>query len=280
MAPRQLRIYSENNCFQHAEVLRRNRQKRQHYREFFLEGVRPLNLALASGWAVKSFFYSRERGLSDWAQGILRDSTASTHVEVPLHLLQKLSRKEETSELIAVVSMPEDDLARISIRPSPLIVIFDRPSSPGNLGSLIRSCDALGVDGVVMTGHGADLYDPETISASRGSLFALPVVRADGPVDLRGWFERIREAAGTIQLIACDEKSEVPIWQVDLRRPTVLFLGNERWGLSAAYRELADRTVRIPMTGAATSLNVAAAGSIMLYETMRQRLAGFSKPLR
>jgi TrmH family RNA methyltransferase len=271
MAPRQLRIFSENNDFQHAEVLRRNRQKRQHYREFFLEGVRPINLALLHGWEIKSFFFSTERGLSDWARDILRHSTASTHVEVPLSLLQKLSNKDETSELIAIVGMPPDDLSRIAIRQNLLVVVFDRPASPGNLGSLIRSCDALGVHGVVMTGHGADLYDPETISASRGSIFAIPVTRVSGPNDLLPWFNQIQEVVGQLQLVACDEKAESPVWTLDFRRPTVLLLGNERRGLSAAYREIANTRVRIPMSGAATSLNVAVAGSIVLYEVMRQR---------
>jgi len=271
MAPIQLRIFSENNDFQHAEVLRRNRQKRQQYREFFLEGARPINLALKHGWEIKSFFYSPERGLSDWARDILRHSTATTHVEVPLHLLQKLSNKDETSELIAIVGMPTDDLSRITPRQNLLVVVFDRPASPGNLGSLIRSCDALGVHGVVLTGHGVDLYDPETISASRGSIFAVPVTRASGPQALLPWFNQIQEAVGPLQLVACDEKAGGLVWNLDFRRPTVLLLGNERRGLSAAYRETANIEVRIPMSGAATSLNVAVAGSIILYEIMRQR---------
>lgn len=271
MAPRQVRIYSENNDFQRAEVLRRNRQKRQHYAEFFLEGARPINLALKCGWEIKSFFYSPERGVSDWATDILRHSTAATHVEVPFPLLQKLSGRDETSELIAIVGMPKDDLARIPVRPDLLVVVFDRPASPGNLGSLIRSCDALGVDGVVITGHGADLYDPETISASRGSLFAVPTVRAAGPPDLIPWFERIQEEVGPLQFVACDEQADELVWNLDFRKPTILLLGNERRGLSAAYRSLANRAVRIPMSGAASSLNVAVAGSIVLYEVVRQR---------
>ena len=177
MAPRVVRIYSENNHFQYAETLRRNREKRQKNREFFVEGVRPINQALAYNWNIRAFLYSREKPLSDWATTILRNSQALTHFELPLSLLQNLSNKSEASELIALVSMPDDDLARIPVRQNMLVVIFDRPASHGNLGTIIRSCDALGVDGLIITGHSVDLYDPETISATTGSFFALPTVR-------------------------------------------------------------------------------------------------------
>ena len=85
--------------------------------------------------------------------------------------MEKLSDKEEDiSELIAVVSIPEDDLSRIKIKDNMLVVIFDRPSSHGNFGTLIRSCEALKVDGVIVTGHSIDIYDPKTIRASIGAL--------------------------------------------------------------------------------------------------------------
>lgn len=267
-----VRLYSANNDFQRFEVLRRNRHKRQRYGQFFLEGVRPINLAMAHGWEVEAFVCSPERGLSDWAKGILRDSPAATRYELPAHLLEQLSGKTEASELVAIVRMPGDDPARITLGACPCLVAFDRPSSPGNLGSLIRSCDALGADGMVLLGHGADLYDPETISASRGSLFSLPTVRLPGPRELRDWLDSLRRIS-PVQLLALDEDAEADIWEVDLTGPVVLLLGNEKWGLSAALKETATMTARIPIGGAASSLNVAAAGSIALYEMRRQRTA-------
>jgi tRNA G18 (ribose-2'-O)-methylase SpoU len=266
--PRKVRLHSANNDFQRADVLRRNRHKRQRYGQFFLEGVRPLNAALSHDWQIEAFYYSPEAGLSDWARDILAGSTADTHFEMPAALMQQLSAKMEASELVAIVRMPPDDLARIHPAANPLVVIFDRPSSPGNLGSLIRSCDALGADGLVLCGHGADLYDPETISASRGSIFSLPVVRVGGPSDFHSWLERL----GTT-VFGSDEDGTVDLWDARLDGGAVLLLGNEKWGLSAAFRELCDVIVRIPMEGTASSLNVACAGSILLYEAARQRRA-------
>ena len=124
---------------------------------------------------------------------------------------------------------------------------------------------------MITTGHAADIYDPDTISASRGSLFALPVVRLDGPMEVQSWLETLREGYPDLTVVAADEKATTPVWEAELTRPTILLLGNETWGLSAAMRELANVSVRIPMWGTATSLNVAASASILLYEVSRQR---------
>ena len=273
MSPRVVRLHSENNHFQRADVLRRNRHRRQQYHEFFVEGVLPINRMLTHGWEVRSYFHSGESRLSDWATDILQTSRAETHFELPSRMMAKLSGKDEPSELIAVVPMREDRLDRIPITADLLVVVCDRPGSPGNLGSIIRSADALGARGVVVTGHAADIYDPETITSSRGSLFAVPVVRVDGPRELLAWFAQVRETCGDLQIVGSDERAEIDLWNHQFRLPTVLATGNETWGLSAAVREMCDTMVRIPMSGSATSLNLAAATSIALYEIARQRHA-------
>jgi TrmH family RNA methyltransferase len=271
MQPRIIKIYSENNDFQYVETLRRNRTKRQKHKEFFVEGVRPINQALKYHWTINAFLYSKEQELSGWAKGILASSQANTHFELPLPLLNRLSNKSETSELMALIAIPEDHLSRIPIKENMLIVIFDRPANPGNLGTIIRSCDALRVDGLVITGHAVDLYDPETISASTGSFFALPVVRVPSHKELLPWFKTIKSTIGDFQLVGSDERAEREISSHDFTGPTMIVAGNETWGLSASYRELCDSVVKIPIYGSASSLNVACATSIILYEIDRQR---------
>lgn len=269
--PPVVKIYSENNDFQYAETLSRKREKRQKQREFFVEGVRPINQALKYRWPIRAFLYTREKPLSDWAENILRESRARTHYELPGPLHAKLSNKSEPSELIALVTMPDDDLRRIPVGDDMLIVVFDRPASPGNLGTIIRSCDAFGADGLIITGHSVDLYDPETISASTGSLFAVPTVRLPSHKELLPWFEEVRQRIGPFHIVGSDEKGERLPEQHDFTRPTILVVGNETWGMSAAYRELCDTVVNIPIQGSASSLNVANATSILLYEAKRQR---------
>lgn len=264
------RIYTENNDFQYAQTLRGNRQKRHRHKEFFVEGVRPINQALANGWTVNAFLYSHEKRLSRWAEGILASSNAKTHFELPQSLMEKLSHKSEASELIALVAMPADDLSRIPLRDQMCVVVLDRPASPGNLGAIIRSCDALQVQGVIISGHAADVYDPETISATTGSLFAVPVVRAPTPTELVPWFETVKRTIGSLQIVGTDEKATTEVDEHDLTRPTALVVGNETWGMSAYYKELCDTIVKIPLYGSASSLNVACATSITLYERDRQ----------
>ncbi len=266
-----IRIYSENNVFQHLETLRRKREKRHKYREFLFEGVRSINQAIAFGWTLKAFIYAPERSLSDWAHGILARSSAAVHYELPAMLLDKLSGKTEPSELLALAAIPDDCFDRIPIRDDLRVVLFDRPGSPGNLGSVIRSCDALGVHGLILIGHAADLYAPETISAATGSLFALPVVRMPSIESLADWFDLIRRRLGWFQLVGSDEDAPEFIDAHDFTVPTILIVGNETWGMSAACRAACDSLVKIPMGGSASSLNVAAATSIILYEMDRQR---------
>jgi len=271
MKPRIVRIYSENNDFQLVETLRRKREKRQKLQEFFVEGVRPINQALKHGWTINAFFYARDRELSDWARNILQHSQARIHYELLPHLMEKLSNKEEASELIAIVVMPEDRLTRIPSKDDLLVVIFDRPASPGNLGTIIRSCDALHADGLVITGHAVDLYDPDTISSSTGSFFVLPIVRLPSHKELLPWIEHLKKEHRKVQIVGSDEKAEYSIEQHDFTGPTLLVVGNETWGMSASYRELCDVMVKIPIAGSASSLNVACATSIFLYEIDRQR---------
>jgi 23S rRNA (uridine2479-2'-O)-methyltransferase len=271
MKPKVIQIFSGNNDFQYVETLRRNREKRQKNKEFFVEGVRPINQALKYHWNIRAFLYARDKPLSDWAKNILRSSQATAHFELPLPLLQKLSTKSETSELLALVSMPEDDLSRIPVKHGLLIVILDRPASHGNLGTVIRSCDALGVDGLIITGHAVDVYDPETIRATTGSFFALPTVRLPSHKELLPWFDVLRQKIGPFFIVGSHEKAEKDLSTHDFTQPTILVVGNETWGMSASYHNLCDTLVKIQMYGSASSLNVACATSILLYEINRQR---------
>ena len=109
---------------------------------------------------------------SDWANNIIETLDVHTHHPLEEKLIKKLSQKEKPSEILALVSMQEDDPTRIPVTADSLVVVIDRPASRGNLGSLIRSAEAFGAAGVIMTGHAVDLYHPEVIRASVGSFFS------------------------------------------------------------------------------------------------------------
>ena len=273
-----LRISTRNARYQQWESLLGNRGKRQRAREFVVQGVRPITLAAEFGWRFRALIYDAGRPLSGWAEAMLRD-TEAVRVAMSPGLLAELGEKTEDSpELVAVLEMPDDDLDRITAGPGFLGVVLDRPASPGNLGSIIRSADAFGALGVIVAGHAADVYDPRTVRASTGSLFALPVVRCPSYRDVAAWVAAQRAQGCPIVLAGTDEHGDLDVFDFDFTRPTLLLVGNEAAGLSSAWRDLCDHTVRIPMTGAASSLNAANAATAVLYEIARQRILAGRSP--
>lgn len=266
-----LRISRPNARFQQWEALLRNRNKRQRAGEFLVQGVRPISLAIECGWPIRAILYDAERSLSKWAAGVV-DSFGGERVALAPELLQRLSDKEQDApELVAVVELPADELSRIPVAASFLGMVFDRPSMPGNIGTIVRSLDAFSGSGLVVTGHAADPYDPKAVRASTGSLFAVPVVRASSHQQVLAWVGEQRAAGTAVTVVGTDENGTDDIADVDLTGPTLLVIGNETTGLSAGWREDCDIIASIPIGGAASSLNAAAAASVTLYEAARQR---------
>lgn len=266
-----VRITRPNARFQQWEALLRNQNKRQRAGEFLLQGVRPINLAVEHGWPVRAVIYDADRPLSRWASDILRRA-GGEHVAMSPDLLLQLSGKEQqTPELVAVVELPDDDLDRIPVTQGFLGAVFDRPTGPGNIGTMVRSLDAFGGAGLIVTGHSADPYDPKSVRASTGSLLALPVVRVRSHREVVDWTGELGAAGTPVQIVGTDENGTVDIADVDLTLPTLLVIGNETSGLSAGWRDGCDVMARIPIGGAASSLNAANAATVALYEATRQR---------
>lgn len=260
-----IRVTSRNARFQQWEALLHNRTKRHRQGEFLVQGVRPITLAVEHGWTIRSLISDGRPRLSAWAGGLWESTTAEQVVMAP-ELVAELGEKDEPSELLAVVQMPDDDLARLD--PGGLTVVFDRPTQPGNLGTLARSADAFGASGLIVTGHAADPYDPRAVRSSTGSLFALTVVRAPSHREVLDW---ARAFAHPITIVGTDETGSIDVRDADLGGPLIVVVGNETHGMTAAWREACDVLVAVPMAGSASSLNAATAGSIVLAEAFRQR---------
>ena len=265
------RISSRNARFQVWQASLTNRAKRQRAGEFLVQGVRPISVAVDNGWPVRTVITDASRPLSRWASELLQRLPDVERVAMAPELLAELGEKEE-AELLAVLELPPDDLERIGVGPDFLGVVFDRPTGPGNIGSIIRSADAFGADGVIVTGHAADIYDPKAVRATTGSLFAVPAVRAPSHREVLDW---VRRSAVPIVVVGTDEHGSVDVFDFDLTQPVLLLIGNETNGLSAAWKESADQLVRIPITGSASSLNAANAATAVLYEVSRQRSHSF-----
>lgn len=267
------KIYSKNATYQKFEVLKTNRSKRYKYGEFFVEGVRNLNEAVRNGWQICSFLYPMERPLSGWAQKMLASVKTDLNFELTDDLMRELSGKADTSELLAIVRMRADRFSEFSLSDTPLLALFDRPSNHGNLGTIIRSCDALGLDGLILTGHSVDLYDPEVITASMGSFFHVPVIRIADNASVFAFLEEMKRRFPGFQAVGTTAHRRKNLFETDLALPSLLMIGNETDGLCRAFQEGCDVLATIPMAenSSASSFNVGCAATVFFYEAVRQR---------
>ena len=267
-------MFSRSAEFQRFETLKRNREKRTQQKLMFLEGVHPIEQAIAHGWQFAAMGYASGKRLSGWAQDMLAKANPEVVYEMSPELHAELSDRENPCELIALLRQRTDGLERMtklaSETENPLFVLFDRPQGPGNLGTLVRSADAFGACGVLTTGHAADFYDPQCLRATIGTLFARPFAALESMQDALDWANSLPVR---LNIVGTSAHGTCLLEEVDLTVPTLLLIGNETFGLSKGWKEHFDILAKIPIQGSASSLNAGCAASICLYEIDRQRRA-------
>ncbi|QIS05046.1 rRNA methyltransferase [Nocardia brasiliensis] len=270
------RVSTRNASVQVWQAYLNNRTKRHRDGRFLVQGVRPITQALANDWPLETLLYRLGTPeLSSWARQLL-DTSDVPQVGLVPELMAELGEKTGgIPEVVAVAVSRQEDLATFEPgepgEDAPVVVVFDRPNSPGNLGTLIRSADAFGASGVVVTGHGADQYDPQAVRASTGSLFAMPVLRAAGPAQVLEFRDRQVRRGIPTRIVGTDEHGPRAAYDHDFTEATILVVGNETGGMSAAWQQACDDMVHIPMGGTASSLGAPSAAAVALYEISRQR---------
>jgi TrmH family RNA methyltransferase len=265
-----LKVSSKNALFQQLLALKDNRQKRHKLGLFLVEGTTAIDAAVRHGWQIQDLLYPAQQRLSDWAQGHLASGVAERRIEIDAALLGELSERHEGTELLAVARRRESRLEELTPREPWLIVALDRPKSPGNVGSIIRTAVSFDAAALIITGHAADPFDPASVRASVGTLFDLPLVLLHSQEPLLAWAEQQR-AQRTLCVLGSGQHGPDRLGEVDLTGNLLLILGNETQGMSRAYAERCDRFVHLPTSARQASLNVCAAAAILLYEVQRQR---------
>jgi TrmH family RNA methyltransferase len=252
----------------------KKRKFREREGKFIIEGVRFVEEALAADWPVEMVLFPP--GLLESPRGAGLAAAASAKniktVLIDEYLAGVLAFTETPQGVLALCGMPArrpGDMDWALPAPDPdrntLLVVVDGISDPGNLGTIIRSADAFGADGVVLLKRTVDLYNSKTLRATMGSLFHLPVVSNAGTELLSGLSDR------GIALLAPVPAGGVPAGRLDLKRPLALVVGSEASGPSREVLSLPHEKVTIPMPGRAESLNAGVAASILMYEVARQR---------
>ncbi|WP_114854825.1 RNA methyltransferase [Brachybacterium sp. YJGR34] len=269
--PLPARLERRNALFQQWQSLLTNRTKRTRTGEMLVQGVRPITQAIAHGVEIRALLSDGRPTPSRWARELLAAPPAPVVVLTEELMAELGERDDGAPELLAVAAVPDDDLDRIAPSVTGPVVVFDRPTGPGNIGSLARTADALGADALLITGHSADPWDPAAVRASTGSVFALPVLRLASHREVMAWVHARREEGRPWRVVGLDEAGGHELATEDLTGPTLIVVGNETIGMSAGWKEACDVLAEIPMSGSASSLNAAVAGSIALYEARRQR---------
>jgi TrmH family RNA methyltransferase len=231
---------------------------------YLLEGVHLVKEALLSDVPMETILYSLERGipaeLAPW-----KDDCRWVAVSEPV--LAKCSSTKTPQAVVAVAQMvaPFAD----SLLSAPLVLVADGVQDPGNIGTMIRSAVAVGVDAVILGAGCADLYAPKTVRATMGALFQVPVLQVTQTSELVHLLQQVR-ASGTRVLVAALDGGAT-MYEVNWRERTWLVVGNEGSGVSPEIAAEASQNVYIPMSGQTESLNVAMAATVLLYEAYRQR---------
>lgn len=245
----------------------RERRDREKEQLTVLEGYRELTRAREYGLELTECFFAPEMFLGSNEYPLL-EALAAAGVklfEVPPFLLAKMAYRDRPEGLIAVAKMKRHTLADIPVRPDGLYLVAEAVEKPGNLGSILRSADAAGVDGLIICDKCTDIYNPNVIRASTGALFSVPLAEA-ASAEALAWLR-----ANRIATLAATPHAEQIFTEVDMVQPVAIVVGTEQVGLTRLWLEEADIAVRIPMLGKIDSLNVATATTILLYEAARQR---------
>jgi TrmH family RNA methyltransferase len=248
-----------------------HRKYRQQEGCFLIEGIRIVEEALDCRAPLHSLVYAPELLVSERARGLVEQVAPEQRLALEAGVFGSFSERDRPQGIAAVLRIEDRSLADIRLAEDLLVIVAYQLRDPGNLGSIIRTADAAGASGVVVVEPSVDLHDPQAVRATMGSLFALPVVRLAEGVALAPWYAEIRATGLPLAVVATSAHGQAVHFEADYRRPVVLLVGTERRGLPAEVRATADLTVRLPMAGRATSLNVSAATAALVYEVIRQR---------
>ncbi len=264
---KKLTIESVQNPRVKAAVKLRKSKVRQETGQTLVEGYREILRAAESGWRFNELYYCPDLYLDPDSDALVYSlQTCGTPAfKCSEAVFRKISYRDTPDGLIALSPLVGKTLDELELPEHPLLLIAEDLEKPGNLGTILRTADATGVDAVIACDHKTDLNNPNVIRSSIGTLFFLPVAEASTQETLK-WLKK-----NGIQSIAAVPGAPLEYTDVDMSQGTAIIVGAEDEGLSDTWKQEADHQVSIPMLGKNDSLNVSTAAAIMLYEAVRQR---------
>ena len=227
------------------------------------EGLWAQRLVLSTGVPVRTFLWCPELAYSDEALSRSRQlaSRAEHAYQVSARTMERIGERGQPDGMLSVAQMPFYEPGRLDLGPSALVLVADAVEIPGNLGTLIRTLDAVGADALVLTNRRTRLTHPKVFRGSQGTVLTVPSVEFDAVPDAVSFLRAAR-----FRVLLADTDDAVPYRSVDYSGRVALVVGSERYGISPSFYEHGFERVAVPMLGAGDSLNVSVSASVLLYE--------------
>lgn len=245
----------------------RDRRPRDEAGVFIVEGYREIRRALEKSVPLTELYFSEDWFLGENEPALIAEAekAGAKLFSLSKEAFAKVAYRERPDGLLALAPQWRRRLDELPSKGAPFLLVVEAIEKPGNLGTILRSADAAGVDGVIVCDPVTDLFNPNVVRSSTGVLFSVPVVVEESRA-VRAW---LRDRG--IRAVATTPSATLLHTEADLRGPLAIVMGSEQYGLSDFWLQEAEERVRIPMAGQADSLNVAMATIITLFEAVRQR---------
>jgi TrmH family RNA methyltransferase len=249
----------QNPRVKHIVKLRDDKKTRKQDGLMLVEGYDEIQLALASGHKPQTLLSAPEL-VSRYISGSFPESITVNRI-----VFEKISYRDNPDGWMGIFPIPHMTLDELKLPESPLIIVAESIEKPGNLGAMLRTADAACVDAFLLCDPRVDLWNPNVVRASRGTVFSVPVVECDNESALK-WLKSRK-----MRVLAATPSADVLYSDVDMRGPTAIAVGTEDEGLTDFWMSNADVKVKIPMMGKVNSLNVSVSTALIVYEAVRQR---------
>ena len=273
----------QNARIKHVVALQQKSSLRREEGLFVVEGKREIEHCIACGYEVKEVFVIHNSQLTIDNSQLTVDNSQLTINNFPVTIVspqvyEKMAYRGTTEGIIAVVKCKEHQLtilnSQFTIKDNPLVVVLEGVEKPGNIGAILRTAEAAGVDAVIVCDPLTDVYNPNLIRASIGGVFSVPVAVSTSKECIAFLKEH------RIRILTAQLQDSYDYYDYDMKGATAIVMGTESTGLTDQWREAADAHIRIPMLGRLDSLNVSVSAAILMYEAVRQRRVNFSNGLQ
>lgn len=259
-------IESPSNPKIKALVKLRERKARDEQSLMIIDGVREISLALKNNFKLQELYFCQELIEEKDSQLLeMAQKQNAAIIKVSKRVFEKIAFGDRAEGFVAVGAQSKKRIEDLSVNKDCVFVVLESIEKPGNLGAIMRTCEAVGVEGIIVCDGKTDIFNPNVIRASLGACFSLPIVETSVETAL-AWLKEKR-----IKIISAQPAAKLEYWKADLTGPCVIVFGSEDKGVSKTLADSSELKVNIPMRGEVDSLNVSTSAAIILYELLRQR---------